>query len=80
MFIRLAHAHNCDDTIFIHIVFTFPCDPEFIKNDIRVKPDLDAHGALGDAGWYRIRAILWANNYGLPKTVIALRGPVLNEA
>lgn len=64
----------------IHTCFTFAADPDFLKNDIRVKPDLDAHGALGDAGWYCIRAILWANNYELPKTVVALRNPILNEA
>jgi hypothetical protein len=44
-----------------------------------VKPDLDAHGSLGDAGWYCIRAILLASNYELPKTVIASRQPVLNK-
>ncbi|KAM1105728.1 hypothetical protein ACFX15_002597 [Malus domestica] len=76
----LADANRFGQLRTIHTVFTFPCDPEFFKNDIRVKPDLDAHGALGDAGWYCIRAILWANNYELPKTVIALRDPVLNEA
>ncbi|XVF37267.1 hypothetical protein REPUB_Repub19eG0131600 [Reevesia pubescens] len=64
----------------VNSCFTFFADQDFLKNDIRVKPDLDAHGALGDAGWYGIRSILWAANYELPKTVIALRGPVLNEA
>ncbi|KAG2665475.1 hypothetical protein I3843_15G009400 [Carya illinoinensis] len=60
--------------------FTLGVDPEFLKKDIRVKPDLDAQGALGDVGWYAIRAILWAADYELPKKVIALRGPVFNEA
>uniref|UniRef100_A0A2N9H085 GFO/IDH/MocA-like oxidoreductase domain-containing protein n=1 Tax=Fagus sylvatica TaxID=28930 RepID=A0A2N9H085_FAGSY len=63
----------------IQSCFTFAADPDFLKNDIRVKPDLDAHGALGDAGWYCVRSILWAADYELPKTVIALHGPVLNE-
>jgi predicted dehydrogenase len=35
-------------------------------------------GVFGDAGWYCIRSILWAVDYELPKTVIALRGPVFN--
>jgi len=61
-------------------IFTFAADPDFLKNDIRIKPDLDAHGALGDAGWYCIRSILWAVDYELPKTVIALHGAVLNDA
>jgi hypothetical protein len=45
-----------------------------------VKPDLDALGALGDEGWYCVRAILWAANYELPKTVLASREPILNKA
>ncbi|WCJ44052.1 Glyceraldehyde-3-phosphate dehydrogenase-like family protein [Euphorbia peplus] len=64
----------------IHSWFTYGCDEDFLKNDIRVKPDLDGLGALGDAGWYGIRAILWATDYELPKTVVALHGPILNEA
>ncbi|KDP34609.1 hypothetical protein JCGZ_11132 [Jatropha curcas] len=64
----------------IHSCFTFAADEDFLKNDIRVKPDLDGLGALGDAGWYGLRAILWAADYELPKTVVALRGPILNDA
>lgn len=51
----------------------------FLENDIRVKPDLDALGTLGDTGWYCVRAILWAANYELPKTAKALRKPTFNE-
>lgn len=64
----------------MHACFTFAADPDFLKNDIRVKPDLDALGCLGDAGWYCVRSILWAADYELPKTAIATRGAVLNEA
>jgi predicted dehydrogenase len=64
----------------VHSSFTFAADPNFLENDIRVKPDLDALGALGDVGWYCVRAILWAYDYNLPNTVIALRGSVLNKA
>nr|CAB3494756.1 unnamed protein product [Digitaria exilis] len=49
-------------------------------NDIRVKPDLDALGVLGDIGWYCIRSILWAVDYELPQAVIAQRHPVKNQA
>ncbi|XP_028077952.1 uncharacterized oxidoreductase At4g09670-like [Camellia sinensis] len=63
----------------INSCFTFAADPDFLKNDIRMKPDLDALGALGDAGWYCVRSILWIADFELPKTVVALRGPVLNE-
>ncbi|GMP80085.1 hypothetical protein CsSME_00035323 [Camellia sinensis var. sinensis] len=44
----------------IHSIFTFDAGPDFLNNNIRVKPDL---GALGDAGWYCIRAILWVVDY-----------------
>ncbi|WOL09413.1 hypothetical protein Cni_G18166 [Canna indica] len=60
--------------------FSFAADSEFLQNDIRVKPDLDALGALGDMGWYCIRSILWAADYELPKKAIALHGAVKNEA
>lgn len=45
-----------------------------------MKPDLDALGAIGDVGWYCIRGILWAADFELPKSVIALRNPVFNKA
>ncbi|TVU14298.1 hypothetical protein EJB05_37759 [Eragrostis curvula] len=68
------------DIKVINSVFSFRGNEDFLQNDIRVKPDLDALGALGDVGWYCIRAILWAVDYELPKTVIALRYPVKNQA
>lgn len=49
-------------------------------NDIRVKPDLDALGALGDTGWYCIGAILWAMNQKLPSSVTALPPAKKNSA
>ncbi|XP_047059818.1 uncharacterized oxidoreductase At4g09670-like [Lolium rigidum] len=68
------------DVRVINSVFSFRADEDFLQNDIRVKPDLDALGALGDAGWYCIRAILWAVDYSLPRNVVALRDPVKNQA
>ncbi|WVZ58852.1 hypothetical protein U9M48_009078 [Paspalum notatum var. saurae] len=68
------------DARVINSVFSFRANEDFLQNDIRVKPDLDALGALGDVGWYCIRAILWAVDYELPKTVIALRDPVKNRS
>ncbi|CAL5348660.1 unnamed protein product [Camellia sinensis] len=63
----------------INSCFTFAANPDFLKNDIRVKSDLDALGALGDAGWYCVRSILWIADFELPKTVTALRDPIFNE-
>ncbi|KAK9118038.1 hypothetical protein Scep_016131 [Stephania cephalantha] len=68
------------DLRMIHSSSTFrDADEEFFKDNIRVKADLDALGALGDAGWYCIGAILWANNYKLPSTVTALPKVTRND-
>ncbi|XP_024972879.1 uncharacterized oxidoreductase At4g09670-like [Cynara cardunculus var. scolymus] len=64
----------------VHSTFTYVGEGDFQKNDVRVNPNLDSLGALGDTGWYSIRAILWAHGYELPKTVIALRDPEYNES
>ncbi|MCL7050252.1 hypothetical protein MKW94_027425 [Papaver nudicaule] len=65
----------------IHSTCTFYNEThDFLENNIRVKPDLDALGVLGDVGWYCIGAILWATNNQLPKNVTALPGPIRNEA
>ncbi|CAI9116410.1 OLC1v1017546C1 [Oldenlandia corymbosa var. corymbosa] len=64
----------------VHNILSFAGGPEFLKNDIRVKPDLDSLGALGDLGWYCIRAILWAFDYELPKTVTAIADPEVNDS
>lgn len=60
--------------------FSYVGEGDFLRNDIRVKSDLDGLGALGDTGWYCIRAILWATNYELPKTVTAFCNPEFNQA
>ena len=64
----------------VHSIYTFEVDSSFLANDIRTKPDLDGFGALGDIGWYCIRAILFAADFKLPKKVIAFPNPVLNES
>lgn len=45
-----------------------------------MKPELDALGALGDAGWYCIGAVMWTMNQKLPTTVTALPTIVKNSA
>ncbi|XP_031480088.1 uncharacterized oxidoreductase At4g09670-like isoform X3 [Nymphaea colorata] len=76
----LSDASLFGDLRWVNSAFTFAATDYFLKNDIRVKPDLDALGALGDAGWYCIRSILWAADYELPKTVTAIRGTVSRNA
>ncbi|KAI3465412.1 hypothetical protein Pfo_022075 [Paulownia fortunei] len=77
----LSDARRFGQLKAVHSIFSYNSGgADFLKNDIRVKPDLDALGALGDTGWYCIRAILWAVDYQLPKTVTALRDAEFNEA
>ncbi|KAK9757310.1 hypothetical protein RND81_01G155400 [Saponaria officinalis] len=64
----------------IQSTLTWKVDENFLKNDIRVKPELDGLGALGDAGWYCIGASLLATDYELPKYVTAQNNAVKNEA
>lgn len=55
--------------IDVHI--TFPGSEEFMKSDIRVQPDLEPYGALGDVGWYCIRWILHLLDFAMPEKVSA---------
>ncbi|CAL1382473.1 unnamed protein product [Linum trigynum] len=64
----------------VHSCLTFAADESFHKENIRVKPDLDSLGALGDVGWYCTYSILWAADYEMPKTVIATPGAVISDA
>jgi predicted dehydrogenase len=49
--------------------FSFAAPPEFLRGNIRVQPQLEPLGALGDLGWYNIRLSLWIMKYQLPHTV-----------
>ena len=64
----------------IHSTSTMSSTPEFLASDIRVKPELDGLGALGDLAWYCIGASLWAKGYQLPTTVTALPDVTRNSA
>ncbi|KAI3451335.1 hypothetical protein Pfo_008000 [Paulownia fortunei] len=64
----------------IHSSSSFHGTPQFLENDIRVKPDLDALGALGDTGWFCIGSILWIMDQKLPTTVTALPTTIRNSA
>ncbi|XP_015868522.3 uncharacterized oxidoreductase At4g09670 [Ziziphus jujuba] len=65
---------------FIHSTSTTLMPPEFFESNIRVKPDLDSLGAVGDLAWYCIGAFLWAKDYKLPSIVTALPGTIKNSA
>eukprot|EP00250_Pteridium_aquilinum_P021618 c25180_g1_i1 orf=228-1298(+) len=65
------------DILEVHSTFFVPMEdlsPGFFTDNIRIKPELDALGALGDLGWYSTRGILWACDYCVPASVTALPG------
>ncbi|KAI3417483.1 hypothetical protein J3R85_014441 [Psidium guajava] len=64
----------------INSISMFAPSREFFEDNIRVQPDLDFLGALGDLGWYCIGAFLWAAGYKLPSAVSALPGVTRNSA
>ena len=53
---------------------------EFLESNIRVRPDLDSLGAIGNLGWYCIGAALWAKDYQLPSLVTSLPDITKNSA
>ncbi|MCD7453692.1 hypothetical protein HAX54_021883 [Datura stramonium] len=79
-FMNLTNLYKCSFFAKIHSSSSYSPGREFLENNIRVKPDLDALGALGDAGWYCIGTILWAMNQTLPTTVTALPTVARNSA
>lgn len=61
----------------IATAFSFCAPPEFLAENIRLSSELEPAGALGDLGWYTIRATLFVMNYEMPKS---LRATMLSTA
>ena len=55
--------------------FSFCAPPEFFGGNIRSSSELEPAGALGDLGWYTIRATLFVMNYEMP---VSLRATMLS--
>ncbi|KPA84042.1 oxidoreductase-like protein [Leptomonas pyrrhocoris] len=53
----------------INAHMSFNASPSFMSSDIRMQPQLEPHGALGDLGWYGIRWILHVMDFALPTGV-----------
>ena len=49
--------------------FSFSGDEDFFKSNIRMVPELEPFCALGDLGWYNIRATLMAFGWDAPARV-----------
>lgn len=75
----ISDSAEFGDIRYISCTSSFRAEPEFLDNNIRVNPECDALGALGDLGWYCIGLILWAVSYKLPTFVTALPEVTLNS-
>lgn len=53
----------------INTHFSISAGEEFLANNIRMRDDLEPHGALGDLGWYCVRLPLWTMKWKLPRRV-----------
>ena len=63
----------------IYTQFCFCGDGDFKESNIRTDSTLEAHGCLGDLGWYCIRFTLWAAGLRTPsrisaRTITSLKG------
>lgn len=56
--------------------FSFRGSDEFLQHNIRISPDLEPLGCLGDLGWYTIRFALWTMRYQLP---VSVTGRLINS-
>lgn len=73
----LDDSKNVGKITRIASAFTFCAPPDFLAENIRLNSDLEPAGALGDLGWYTIRATLFVMNYEMPKS---LRATMLSTA
>ncbi|MCS7022614.1 MAG: Gfo/Idh/MocA family oxidoreductase [Gemmataceae bacterium] len=67
----LDDGHTIGTLRRINSQFSFAAPPEFLRSNIRVQPQLEPLGALGDLGWYNIRLSLWILKYEMPIQVTA---------
>ncbi len=56
--------------------FSFAGSEAFQREDIRIQPDLEPYGCLGDLGWYCLQFSLWALDWRMPEFAIGrILGP-----
>lgn len=57
--------------------FSFLAPDDFLAGgNIRVNPEMEPLGCLGDLGWYTIRFALWVMNYEMP---VSVSGRLINQ-
>ena len=72
----LDDPENVGEIRRIASAFSFCAPPEFFGENIRGNSELEPAGALGDLGWYTIRATLFVMNYEMP---VSLRATMLSS-
>lgn len=72
----LDDPENVGEIRRIASAFSFCAPPEFFGENIRGNSELEPAGALGDLGWYTIRATLFVMNYEMP---VFLRATMLSS-
>ena len=75
---KVLHSGKLGPLRDVQAQFSFPASTDYQAKDIRFKKNGDPLGALGDLGWYCIRAILWAFDFEAPIEVAAHPGAVFN--
>jgi predicted dehydrogenase len=72
----LENGTSIGDVKRITTSFSFCAPPEFFRDNIRARNEMEPYGCLGDLGWYCIRFALWTMKWQLPRVVT---GRVLTE-
>ncbi len=65
----LDDARSVGEIRRISSAFSFYAGENFFRDNIRVDPELEPAGCLGDLGWYCLRIALWTMNWQLPREV-----------
>lgn len=76
---RALHADRlCGSVAHVMATFFWSVQGE-AEDNVRLAPDLDGLGCLGDLGWYCVCAALWANQYDMPASATAHPGAAYNQ-
>lgn len=76
---QVIMSKSIGSVVNVESSFTFMGDESFFSSNVRVSATGDPLGALGDLGWYCVRASLFAYGFELPTRVQAHPGSIVND-
>jgi predicted dehydrogenase len=76
---EIISAKNIGSVVNVESSFTFLGDESFFTSNVRISAEADPLGALGDLGWYCVRASLFSYEFEPPISVQAHPGSILND-